>query len=129
MIRFTAADLAGHGLAARRNLWPNTFALLTEYQMSWIKITERVQSSVPAFLYDLLHGGKATIGGRELRIESLVLPVVSREADYLLWSFQEPVRVQTPGPDGKLSSIKQYRDRIELSVFPWAFVVVYFDGN
>jgi hypothetical protein len=93
----------------------------------WIKITERVQSSVPAFLFDLLHGGVATIGGRELRIESLVLPVGVRESDHIVWAFPEPVRVQTPGPDGKLSSIKQYRDRVEFSVFPWAFVVVHFE--
>ena len=97
--------------------------------MSWIKITERVQSSLPAYVFELLHGGRLVIGGREFRIDNLVLPVVSREADYLLWEFPEPVRVSTPGPDGKLSAIKQYRDRVEFSVFPWAFVVVHFDGN
>ena len=94
--------------------------------MAWIKITERVQSSVPAFLYDLLHSGVATIGGRELRIESLVLPVGVRESDHIRWEFPEAVRVQTPGPDGKLSSIKQYRDRLEFSVFPWAAVRIEF---
>jgi hypothetical protein len=94
--------------------------------VAWIKITERVQSLVPAFLYDLLHGGVVTIGSRELRIESLVLPVGRREADHILWEFPEPVRVSTPGPDGKLSSIKQYRDRLEFSVFPWAAVRIEF---
>ena len=94
--------------------------------MSWIKITERVQSSIPGLLFDLWHGGSLVVGGRELRIDSLVLPVGVREADHIVWTFPEPVRVQTPGPDGKLSSIKQYRDRLEFSVFPWAAVRIEF---
>lgn len=94
--------------------------------MSWIKITERVQSSIPGLLFDLLHGGRVSLGGREIRIESLVLPVARREADYILWEFPEPVRVATPGPDSKISIIKQYRDRIEFSVFPWAFIRIEF---
>lgn len=94
--------------------------------MSWIKITERVQSSIPGLLFDLLHGGRVSLGGREIRIESLVLPVARREDDYILWEFLEPVRVATPGPDSKISIIKQYRDRIEFSVFPWAFIRIEF---
>lgn len=123
----TSCTAVDHGRG--RAIWLNIYALLTEFLMSWIKITERVQSSVPAFIYDLLHGGKATIGGRELRIESLVLPVGRREADHILWEFPEPVRVSTPGPDSRLSAIKQYRDKITFNVVPWASVEILFNES
>ena len=92
--------------------------------MSWIKITERVQSSVPSLLFKLIHGGEVTIGGRAFRIDNPVLPVVERKDDYLLWTFSEPLRVSTPGPDGRINEIKQYADKITISVFPWAFVTI-----
>ena len=38
--------------------------------------------------------------------------------------FPEPVKVSTPGPDSRLSEIRQYKDRIEFDVWPWASVVI-----
>jgi hypothetical protein len=46
--------------------------------------------------------------------------------DYIEWTFAEPVRVSTPGPDSRISVVKQYRDRIEFSVRPWADVRIEF---
>jgi hypothetical protein len=70
-----------------------------------------------------------TIGSRELRIESLVLPVGHREDDHIRWEFPSPVRVSTPGPDSRLSEVKQYRDRITFNVVPWASVEILFNVN
>jgi hypothetical protein len=38
--------------------------------------------------------------------------------------FPEPVKVSTPGPDSRLSEIRQYKDRIEFSVWPFADVTI-----
>ncbi len=97
--------------------------------MAWITITERVQTSLPQLLFDLLFAGKLIVGGREVRIESLVLPVVTRVADHLLWSFHEPLRISTPGPDSRINEIKQYRDKITIAIFPWAFYTAFWDDN
>ena len=97
--------------------------------MAWITITERVQTSLPQLLFDLLFAGKLTVGGREVRIDSLVLPVVTREADHLLWSFHEPLRVSTVGPDSRINEIKQYRDKITIAIFPWCFYTVFWDDK
>lgn len=97
--------------------------------MSWIKITERVQSSIPGLLFKLIHGGEVTIGGRVFHIDNPVLPVVERKDDYVLWTFNEPLRVSTPGPDGRINEIKQYADKITISVFPWAFVTILIDDK
>ena len=94
--------------------------------MAFLRITERVTTPVPAILFDLLHGGKVTIGGRVIRLEDPVLPAVVREADHLRWVFSKPVRVSTPGPDSSVTEIKQYRDRIEFSVWPWANIRIEF---
>jgi hypothetical protein len=52
--------------------------------------------------------------------------VAVRRDDHVEWRFAEPVRVSTPGPDSSVSVVRQYRDRIEFDVWPWASVVVEF---
>jgi len=85
---------------------------------------QQITSQVPGLLFDLFHGGSVTIGGRELRLERPSVPVPVREADHIRWVFLEPVKIATPGPDSSLTEIRQYRDRIELEVWPWASVVI-----
>jgi len=63
-----------------------------------------------------------SLGGRELRLENPALPVAVREADHIRWVFPSPVKVSTPGPDSSVREIRQYRDRIEFEVWPWASV-------
>jgi hypothetical protein len=105
--------------AAPRFVWAAT--------MSFLKITERVKSPVNAYLYDLLHGGSVTLGGREIRLEALVLPQAVRAKDCIVWTFAEPIKVSTPGPDSRVSEIRQYRDRILLTVWPWAEIRIEFE--
>lgn len=64
------------------------------------------------------------MAGRELRLERPAVPVPVVEADHIRWKFPEPVRIATPGPDSSLSEIRQYRDRIEATIWPWATVVI-----
>lgn len=52
------------------------------------------------------------------------LPDAVREADHIRWVFREPISVETPGPNSKLREVRQYRDRIEFTVFPWADVTI-----
>lgn len=52
------------------------------------------------------------------------LPVPVKEVDHIRWVFQEPISVETPGPNSKLREVRQYRDRIEFTVFPWADVTI-----
>jgi hypothetical protein len=94
--------------------------------MAFLRITEQVNSPVNALLFDLFHGGRLEVGGRVIRLEALVLPVGVRDKDHIVWRFPEPVRVSTPGPDSRISVVKQYRDRIEFSVRPWADVRIEF---
>jgi len=47
-----------------------------------------------------------------------------READHIRWVFPEPVKISTPGPDSSLREIRQYRDRIEATIWPWMEVVI-----
>lgn len=70
-----------------------------------------------------------TIGGRVFHIDNPVLPVVVRESDHIVWTFSDPLRVSTPGPDGRINEIKQYADKITISVFPWAFVTIFIDDK
>lgn len=90
------------------------------------RITERVQSPVNALLFDLFHGGAVSFGGRVIRLHKPVVPVAVRHADRIDWTFPEPVKVSTPGPDSKIGVVRQYRDRVEFSVWPWADVTVEF---
>ena len=95
--------------------------------MSWLKVTHKVSSPVNSMLYDLFHGGRLVVSGHEIYIAHPVLPVAVREADHLCWTFPEDVTVETPGPNSKISSVKQYRNRIEFSIYPWAFVTIVFE--
>ena len=85
---------------------------------------QQIQSPVPGLLFDLFHGGSVSIGGRELRLDRPAVPVPVVESDHIRWVFPDPVKVSTPGPDSSLSEIRQYRDRIEFDVWPWASVVI-----
>jgi hypothetical protein len=77
-------------------------------------------------MFDLLHGGSLSLGGRDIRLEALVLPVGVRDKDHIVWRFPEAVRVSVPGPDSWITTVKQYRDAIEFSVRPWADVRIEF---
>jgi hypothetical protein len=75
----------------------------------------------------LFHGGTLEVGGRTLYLARPVLPDPVRESDRIRWVFREPIGVETPGPNSKLREVLQYRDRVELTVWPWAQVVVRFE--
>ena len=85
-----------------------------------------MQSSANRILFDLFHGGEVSFSGRTIRLSNPVLPVAVRKGDRIDWTFPEPVRVSTPGPDSRISVVRQYRDRIEFDVWPWASVRVEF---
>ena len=95
--------------------------------MQSFRITERVRSPVNALLFDLFHGGEVSFGGKVIRLHKPVVPVAVRRDDRIDWTFPEPVKVSTPGPDSSISVVRQYRDRIEFDVGPWASVVVEFE--
>ncbi len=65
-----------------------------------------------------------SIGDLELSLERPALPAPVREADHIRWVFPEPVSVETPGPNSRLREVKQFRDRIEFTVWPFADVVI-----
>ena len=92
--------------------------------MRSFRYTDKVQSAVPGLLFDLFHQGRVSLGGRELRLDNPVLPVPIRESDHIRWLFPSPVKVSTPGPDSSLREIKQYRDRIEATIWPWATIEI-----
>ena len=56
-----------------------------------------------------------------------MVPTAVIEGDCLVWTFPEPVKVSTPGPDSRLREIRQYRDRIEFELWPWASVRIEFE--
>ena len=56
-------------------------------------------------------------------------PVGVRRADHVEWKFSEPLRVAMPGPDSSLSNVRQYKDRIEFEIWPWASVRIEFDEH
>ena len=95
--------------------------------MSFLRITERVKSSANSMLFDLFHSGRLDIGGRTIQLKQLILPVGVRDKDHIVWRFPEAVRVATTGPDAWITTVKQFRDRIEFSVRPWADIVVQFE--
>lgn len=92
--------------------------------MSFLKVRKRINSPVNALLYDLLREKQIDIGGQVISMGSTSFPQPTANVDHILWRFPEPVRVSTPGPDSRLSEIRQYRDRIEFEVWPWASVVI-----
>jgi len=77
-------------------------------------------------LFDLFHGGTLEVGGRTLFLARPVLPEPVRELDRIRWVFREPIGIETLGPNSKLREVLQYRDRVELQIWPWAQVVVRF---
>ena len=66
------------------------------------------------------------MGGREIRLDNPAVPVAVRKSDHVEWRFAEPVRVSTPGPDSRVSVVRQYRDRIEFDVGIWASIRIEF---
>ena len=92
--------------------------------MPSFRYRQQIQSPVPGLLFDLFHAGSVSIGGRELRLERPVVPVPVVDGDCLRWVFPEPVKVSTPGPDSSLREIRQYRDKIEATIWPWMDVEV-----
>ena len=96
--------------------------------MALLRIHRQIDSAVNATIFDLFHAGTITVSGLDIRLDRLaVLPVPVRKADYISWHLQTPLRVSTPGPDSSISEIRQYRDRIEFSIWPWADVVLEFE--
>jgi len=88
--------------------------------MALLTITDTIKTPVNEMIWQLFHDGRVVIAGREIRLGVRQLPVPSVVGDAVVWRFPQPVRVSTPGPDSSVSEIKQYRDRIEFSVWPWA---------
>ncbi len=54
------------------------------------------------------------------------LPEIVRSGDHVRYIFREPIKVSTPGPDSRVTEVKQFRDRLEFEVWPWASVVLRF---
>ena len=127
MTRYTVAD-HGHGQA----IWQRILRQRMVYRQEAtnpsavhsFRYKDRVQSSIPGLLFDLFHGGRVSLGGRELRLENPGLPVAVRESDHIRWVFPTPVKVSTPGPDSSVREIKQYRDKIVAEVWPWATIEI-----
>lgn len=91
------------------------------------KITPKFESSINATLFDLLHGGSAVIAGRKIYIDKVVLPDPVRKSDHILWTFKNDTRVEITGPDMRLISAKQYRNRIEFYGLPWGLFTIEFE--
>ena len=91
-----------------------------------MKITHKFNSSINAMLFDLFYGRSLVLGGYKIYIDEIVLPVPVRKSDHILWTFNNDVRVSITGPDTRLISAEQYRDRIEFSVW-WGLFVAEFE--
>jgi len=95
--------------------------------MALLRITQEIKSPVNALLFDLFHGGRLSIGGREVYLDQPALPVPVKESDHIRWVFHGgAISVETPGPNSKISQILQYRDKVIFEIWPWAQVVVRF---
>lgn len=92
--------------------------------MAISRVTLEVKRTVPDLLFDLFHTGRLAFGGHEVYLARPVLPEIVREADHIRWVFREPISVETPGPNSKLREVRQYRDRIEFQLWPWAEVTI-----
>ena len=96
--------------------------------MALLRIHQQIHTAANATIFDLFHAGMVTVSGIDIRLDRLsVLPVPVRKIDHISWQLQTPIRVSTPGPDSRITEIRQYRDRIEFSVWPWADVVLEFE--
>jgi hypothetical protein len=91
--------------------------------MALLRITKQIPWSVPDQLFQLLHGGRLSIGGVDLYCEQTVPVEIVREADHLRYCFNG-VTAETPGPNQAISEIFQYADRIEISIPFWAKVTL-----
>ena len=87
-----------------------------------------MQSPVNGYLFDLFHAGQLSLAGRTIYLQNPALPVPVQRADHVEWRFSEPIRVGVLGPDVKISVVRQYRDRIEFSAWPYAEFRIDFDG-
>jgi hypothetical protein len=127
MTRYTVAD-HGHGQAILQRILRQRMVYRQEVTnrsaVRFFRYRDKVQSSIPGLLFDLFHGGKVSLGGRELRLENPGLPVAVLESDHIRWVFPAPVKVSTPGPDSSVREIKQYRDKIVAEVWPWATIEI-----
>jgi hypothetical protein len=94
---------------------------------AFLRIHKRVQSSAPALVFDLITGKSVDVGGQSIRLSSAALPEPVVVGDCIEWRFAEPVRVSTPGPDARISVLKQWRDHLEFAVRPWADVRIDFE--
>lgn len=92
--------------------------------MSFLRIRKTIKTPVNNLVYDLIRGEPVDIGGQSIRLGSAKLPVPEVMVDHIRWTFPEPIRVSTPGPDSRVTEIRQYRDKIEFSVAPWVDVVI-----
>jgi hypothetical protein len=86
-----------------------------------------VQSSANALLFDLITGRAVDLGGQEVRLSPGHIPQPSVVGDCVVWTFEKPVRVSTPGPDARINEIRQYRDCVSFEVWPWADVRIEFE--
>ncbi len=113
-------------------IWRAIYSRLTVFRqegsvMALLRIHQQIHTAANATIFDLFHVGTVTVSGVDIRLDRLsVLPVPVRKIDHISWQLQTPIRVSTPGPDSRITEIRQYRDRIEFSVWPWAEVVLEF---
>lgn len=91
--------------------------------MALLRITKRIPWSVPDQLFQLLHGGKLSIGGVDLFCDKAVPVEIVREVDHVRYVIGG-TKVETPGPNQSISEIRQYQDRIEINVPFWAQVTL-----
>jgi hypothetical protein len=92
--------------------------------VSLLRINRVIQSDIPVLLFDLFHTGKVSVGGQVLWLNEPALPVPVKRSDHIEWQFSKPVKVETPGPNSQISVVRQYRDRIEFEVWPWAQITL-----
>ena len=92
--------------------------------MSLLRINRTIKSDIPVLLFDLFHTGHLRLGGQVLYLENPALPEPVRRDDHIEWVFARPAKVETPGPNSEIKSVKQYRNRIEFDVWPWATITI-----
>lgn len=113
-------------------IWRAIYNRLTVFRqegsvMALLRIHRQIHTAANATIFDLFHAGQISVSGVDIRLDRLsVLPVPVRKSNYISWQLQTPIRVSTPGPDSRITEIRQYRDKIEFSVWPWAEVVLEF---
>jgi hypothetical protein len=91
--------------------------------MSLLKVEQKVPGkAIGQMLFQLFFDGKVTIGGHEVYIDNPQLPVATKMKDFVQWEFKSPLKVSTPGPDSSINVVRQYKDRIEFELWPWANV-------